>query len=43
LKWLWRSVKHEDVYLKEYATLPELIWSCEMVIILIPRAIEDKQ
>ena len=22
---LWRSVKHEDVYLKGYATLPELL------------------
>ena len=22
---LWRSVKHEDVYLKGYATMPELL------------------
>jgi len=22
---LWRSVKHEDVYLKGYTTLPELL------------------
>jgi len=22
---LWRSVKHEDIYLKGYATLPELL------------------
>ncbi len=22
---LWRSAKHEDVYLKDYATLPELV------------------
>ena len=23
---LWRSVKHEDIYLKGYATLPELLF-----------------
>jgi len=23
--WLWRSVKHEDVYLKGYATMGELV------------------
>jgi len=24
---LWRSVKHEDVYLKGYATMGELWWT----------------